>query len=332
MILDKIVFRCDANKVSGFGHFKRCMQVAALLNCEPIFFGDYNNTALTILNSNRLKYVKTSEFNSQQIKILKGILEDNIHLIIVDSYLADKNYYENLNKHKLKWGVFDDYNNYNYEGSEFVLNFRLNAEKIYTYITKHSMLGVDYMPVEDSLTKLRTVNETTDINDEIQNILVFIGSSDIYEISLSLASAINECYPNIKIDIILGDDHYHKLREINFPYIGIHRMRSDVDKLMMHADLIISGGGKFKYESCYSLTPTMVYSQTEGEYDDSIMFSKNKLIIDCGLAKDFNKDILLTKLGVYSNRYERNKLKMNCLNTFNKNGNQNIINKINSIL
>ena len=330
--VSKIFFRCEGNIESGFGHFTRCIQISSFLKNQIIFIGHFNELAISILKDKNISFAqiaKPNHFNNDIPKYLeKGLL-------IIDSYVPKQEYYDNLNKLDISWGAFDDFNDLRFKGAKFVLNFRVGAQNMMKYESDCALLGVKYMPIDTNFLRLRNLRSNLLLTTEPKKALIFIGSSDLNQISIHIIDILKELYPSLDITTVLSEQDYKNFEHDKikqYKHLRLVKMKHNITDLLEDIDFIITGGGKFKYETCYSCIPSITISQTEGQYDDSLIFEEKKLTLNSGTTYSYDK-IKLQKCILKIQKLEnRARMIRHCKKTFTSNSNQNLAFAISNLL
>ena len=89
----KILFRCDQNEFSGFGHFSRCLNLArhfAIGNKFKVsFLGNYSDFAIELLNKYEISYknIEEKKFEKFETEIFS-----QHNYVLFDSYFIDQDY------------------------------------------------------------------------------------------------------------------------------------------------------------------------------------------------------------------------------------------------
>lgn len=317
----RIFFRCEANSESGFGHFARCIQISKFLDKNEIqFIGNYNELAQKILKENNIKFHFVEAINHFTIEDIQKYVQPN-DLVIIDSYIPEQIFYDELNSSSLRWGAFDDFNDLEFEGAEFVLNFRLSAEEFTNYKSKKKFLNVDFMPIDEQFINLREQVLQSEIAENIGSVLIFIGTSDLHEISLKVAQFVKDNFSSFKVRLVMSSN-------VEYPEtvegVELIQMNSNVAQNLVDVDLVITGGGKFKYETCFVGVPNITISQTKGQHEDTVYFASNKLSLDSGLTESLDLEKLKNNIDFLMSKKERLVLRSASQKIFKTNSNQNL--------
>ncbi len=221
----------------GYGHLTRCISLYQA-------FLEKNYSPVVIINDKKstkflLKEVKYKCFNwiENRHKLFCELKSDDT--VIIDSYLADIDFYKELSVIVNNPVFIDDYNRIKYPSGSLI-NGSVNAEKI-NYPHNPDLkyyLGTDYIPIRKTFWEIPIKH----INKEVNNILITFGG------------LINTDYVSKIIDCL------NKRSDYNY-YVFDPAVRkysaSEILKTMLEADLCISAGGQTTYELARVGVPTI---------------------------------------------------------------------------
>lgn len=271
-----ISFLCDAGPKVGFGHLIRCCELALSLkkldrDLECHFFGSYSKESQAILLN--------KGFSGKSLEYLQ---EEGFFFI--DKYQLPTSFYESLNAKKIPWFAFaDDATQYS-QNALGIVNFRLEAEKHYSYAgSKNTWLGVTYFPFSESLIPIREANLSKE--QKIETILICLGGVDLFSLSEKFSVSIQKMFPKCKIETISPNTKEIR-KEGN---ITIYPLQTSLSPFFEKADLAISGGGRIKYELAFCGVPSLIASQVPVQDEDTQIFVKNDLCWDLGCAETLSK-------------------------------------------
>ena len=219
----KIIFRVDANNVSGFGHFSRCLNLCRTWKAfapaiEVEFLGNYEEFARKTLQTYQIAF---TALESPDFSTLLTQITSKSDLAVFDSYLLSQTQLDQLASYNFRSIIIDDSCTLNFEGIFGVLNFRLDANNLYQYNARHSFLGIEFLVVKPEIVKLRA--EKRNLNDKAESLLLFTGGKlSGTRILSAIVDCIREISAEIKIIHIghacLGrtDNYYHSFRIYNY--------------------------------------------------------------------------------------------------------------------
>jgi spore coat polysaccharide biosynthesis predicted glycosyltransferase SpsG len=320
---NRILFRCDQNEVSGFGHFSRSLNLARLIkeevDVEISFLGNYDDFGISLLNKYGISYqlindTKFSEFDEEYISQFSHV--------VTDSYLFQNDYIKKITKLDLFTIFIDDTNELDFTNVDLVINFRIGVEH-FKYNSKDMALGPEYFIYKPEFLAIR--NDRVQKN-EIKKVFLFHGGMDISTKSYNnLVDKLLEYKKDIRIDVVTKNPQKFKKREgVEFYFPSF-----EIEKFYKETDLVINGGGLTKYESCFNLIPSASFAMTELQNEDSIVLESLGLICNFGMIRDFKALNIKEKLEKLLNSITyRDQLVNACESIFTTGSVKNILNKI----
>ncbi len=313
-----VIFRVDANSLSGFGHFSRCLSFGRTwLNKHPqaniSFIGNYSDFAVSLFNKYHIPF---QLIESNNFSLLHNNLLLDADYVIFDSYFITQQHLGEMAKSNYKTVLIDDECKFDYNGIDAVVNFRFEAEKMYHYNASKQYLGKDYFLVKPEIAKLRAKNKAK-LTHPLNNILLFFGGgfSDVQFLA-ALIHHLNQEVPHVKPSLIcstplIQDEslHYHYIQ----PSFNIENFLNDTD-------LVINGGGLIKYEATFALIPTATISTTLLQYEDSLVLEKLGLHQNAGFMEKDSFETIKEQLNkILHEETYRKQLVHHCTNQFTDN-------------
>jgi spore coat polysaccharide biosynthesis predicted glycosyltransferase SpsG len=325
----KVAFRVDANHLSGFGHFSRCLnlyrtwQLSGAVN-EVRFIGNYNEFATHVLTNYNVAY---TYINCEDYSELYEHELSNYDAAVFDSYFITQNTIGLITKQQFKSILIDDECLHDYAGIHITINFRFDAEKLYSYNSYNQLLGKQYFVVRPEIVELRKANENVQHND-IRKVLMFLGGAfSNIEFIAELIREINHALPQAEV-LFIGKDHMPPTCRYT-----LIKPTFDIENLLANADVVINGGGIIKYEASFALIPTASFSTTPLQYEDSKILAGYHAHYDLGSLDQTGKADILKNLSYFllNDNVRKNMIQANKQNYLN-NPTQNLINSINQLL
>ena len=234
----------EGSKKVGFGHITRCISLYQAFEERKIIpkllvNGDSNvRIFLKGLNYQIFDWLKEK---NETYKLL-----EKTDIVIIDSYLADLNFYKKISK-IVKTPVYIDDNKRLDYPSGIVVNGAIYAEEL-NYPQEEGityLLGNKFLPLRKEFWYV----PKKVINEKIKNILITFGGIDDYGLSYKIKNKLND-----KFNVFIVDPK--KKRFTARKMIG----------LMLKSDICISGGGQTTYELARCGVPTI-----------GICFAKNQI-------------------------------------------------------
>jgi len=276
----KTLILTEGGRNIGFGHITRCIALSqgfAEKNIDTEFIVNGDDTILNLLKGKKYQILNWLSGKSKLLELIK-----KADFIIIDSYLADQFFYKKISElFEGRIVMLDDYQRIRYPKG-IVVSSSIYADKL-KYLhrkgTTH-LLGEDYIILRKPFWKVPKKL----LNRKVKNIMVVLSGMGykelVEEIVLYLRQRVDK---DIKFNILLPE------RE----YLSANKMK----RLMMSADICISGGGQITYELARCGIPTI-----------GICFAKNQLLN----LEYWSKEGFLNFVGWWNdaNLYERIKKAM----------------------
>jgi spore coat polysaccharide biosynthesis predicted glycosyltransferase SpsG len=183
----------------GFGHVTRCLSLYEALedsglSVRLIVNGD--STVKDFLGDRHYELHDRAEERDESLKLLDGA-----DAAVIDSYLADRNYYEAVSE-KVKVPVYiDDTQRIDYPGG-VVVNGTIFAEKM-DYPSREDityLLGSRYMPLRKEFWEV----PDKEIKEEPETAMVTFGGEDAGNLTPSVLKLLKKEFPAIGRKIVIG--------------------------------------------------------------------------------------------------------------------------------
>lgn len=286
--MQRLIVCCDANAASGLGHFTRCFDLALALQAEHpegelAFLGDYAEHARQALSRAGLRTLPVAG-RTFSISDLEACLTPSDG-VLVDSYLAGPSLHGFLNQRGAPWAAFDDLGSHDYAGARLVINSRMHAEQLFRYRAVRAALGPQFMPLAGELCTVRQGREALALRTEVEQILIFVGGTDLYGVSQGLAEVAGALFPRARIQLILSQAAAQLALPGNVQCLPL---QPSLTPLLADADLLLSGGGRLKYEAGFALLPNAALSQTPLQAADTAILAELGVTLDLGEASGFD--------------------------------------------
>jgi len=283
----KLLIFTEGSTNIGFGHLTRC--IALYQQFEQIGYTPkliiYGDKSIQSLIAN-LHYTVVNWFDASA---LENYLSKQIDIAIIDSYLADKNTYGKI-VHSAKLTVYIDDNNRIRYPKGIVVNGNMYANLL-NYNKEHEqifLLGSPYTILRDKFLNTPKKN----VRKEIKHILITFGGDDIRNMTPKVLSALNTQYPDIKKTAIIGAGFRHAKQLLRYQGNNTQCVFSpnvsEIKKLMINADIAISGGGQTLYELARTGTPTLVITIAGNQIHNIKELTKQGITIYTGIWHDKN--------------------------------------------
>jgi len=273
---------------TGYGHITRCLSLCQAFSKRNIgstiyVNGDENtrsNLPLYLYN------YKIIDWLNYPAKLIKEINHSDI--LIIDSYLAGKEYYNSFSKVCNLCLFIDDNLRIEYPDG-IILNGTINAESFpYPKGVSHTyLLGTKYIPLRDDFRNV----PTRKINPEVRSLLVTFGGQDHKELTVPVLNALNETYPDIQKKVVIGSGFANQKTFEKFESdkvkIEFSPYPHEMCELMTTSDIAISAAGQTLYELAATGTPTIAIAVAENQKNNIYEWKKKDFL----LGTIFNTDV-----------------------------------------
>lgn len=283
----KIIILTEGGRKVGFGHIARC---TALYDV----FRKYGATALLLIRGDKsvkglLKGRKSKVFDWLEGRDkLSGLLK-GADIVIIDSYLADRDLYVKISKIAKAAVYMDDNKRLRYPGG-IVVNSSIYAGKLKYpgYKGVAYLLGAEYLP----LRKEFWYSAKKKTRKKVENIMVTFGGNDLRGMTKNVLKLLTLYYPTVKKTVIIGAGFKNKgkIRKAGdgntlFVY---NPDTAKIKAVMMNSDLAISAGGQTLYELARIGVPTVAVAIAENQFNNINGWIKSGFIEYAGWHCDKN--------------------------------------------
>lgn len=238
----KAVIFTEAGKNYGLGHLSRCIALKSYLESADFAVEIYNRGDYESANAKNIKWLENP------LPLLKGA-----HLVVVDSYYADYEFYDFMIKSAKICVALDDFSRIRYPREAIILNPALNAKRLYGDDIKNELFaGIEYGLLRE---EFRTKEPKT-INKEISKVLITLGGNDFANNTQKVLDAVQKELSYAQVSIVLPR-YYEPLNYGFDTQIYANLSARELKDLMLESDLIISGGGVTAVEVQSTRTPSI---------------------------------------------------------------------------
>ncbi|MFN3711887.1 MAG: PseG/SpsG family protein [Alishewanella aestuarii] len=283
----KALFLTEGSSQVGFGHVTRCLslyQALELFGGDPFFMIKGDNSIGEVLKG--AKYQIFDWISGW--RTIRGILK-NFDLVVLDSYLAGMEIYEdisNLLKTKL---YIDDYLRLEYPAG-IVLNGSIYAKEL-PYPKRQGLiylLGIEYIPLRRAFWSVKPKY----YREKLKKILITFGGDDLRNMTPKIIKALQRAYPHLELLVVVGGG-FKGVKEIEGLKNSNLRLFYKVDaegmkSLMLDADVAISAGGQTTYELARVGVPSILVAVAENQLLNCVSFEKRGIALYAGWWQDEN--------------------------------------------
>lgn len=251
MINKNILIRCDASQTIGLGHITRCLVLANEFkkSGNNIFFAIKNNElAIEKIKDEQFDMIIASDDNfdyfkwivdiieQQKIDIFIGDIRDGFPIELI-SYMKNKN---------ILTVAIDEPSDYAKECDMCFYPPHANIDK-----TKYK--GKVYQGLEYVILRPEFYEKFEKVKNKIPNVLVMMGGTDAYNLTLPVIKKIDTCKENFEIKLILSEKHkdidvLNKFAKISKHKVIIYNKVENMASFLNNIDFAISQFGTVAYE------------------------------------------------------------------------------------
>ncbi|MBN3039642.1 MAG: UDP-2,4-diacetamido-2,4,6-trideoxy-beta-L-altropyranose hydrolase [Candidatus Omnitrophica bacterium] len=277
------------------GHLTRCLSLCQAFSEKgflPQLFVHSNEQIDVFLEGVE---AKARPWFEQRRDLLKEIGKPDI--VLIDSYVLDKEFYEQLSKTAALAIYIDDNMRLDYPQG-IVVNGTIGAEK-FAYPKKEGLiylLGTQYTPLRKDF----WTESESKIAEEVSSLLITFGGSDLSAMAFKVAEALAKTLPQLKLKVISNKGIQGKcLPGVDCIYeLSAAGMR----KAFEEADIVISASGQTLYELASLARPTIGVLVADNQLHNAEGFKTAGFIEYAGswLDESVLENILLCLEKIYS--------------------------------
>jgi len=295
----------EGGKGRGLGHITRCLSLYQAFEergIKPKFIINGDNSVSKLLEGVNYEIIDWLKERQQILKKIRGS-----DIVIVDSYLADKEFYEDLSK-VVKLPVYIDDNKRLDYPNGIVINGNIHAESL-NYPEREGityLLGTKYTPLRREFWKV----PEKEIRNTVQSVMITFGGYDIRNMTPKVLKLLSGNYPKLKKNVIIGKgflnvDEIKTVADENTNLI-YYPTAEQMKQVMLDSDIAISAGGQTLYELARVGVPTIAVIVADNQTKSTEGWKKASFTWIAGKWQEkdlFTKiDILLSSLRNYELR------------------------------
>ena len=320
----KVVILTEGGKNYGYGHVARCSSIYQAFehyNIFPAFIVNGDESIKSILPK---IYVR----NFNWLNDLSVI--SNADIVVIDSYLADLDVYNKISTQVPLVAYVDDNNRLNYPKG-IVINGTLDTSNM-GYVKRDNIIylvGNEFIPLRKDFWNVPKLK----INDDIENILITMGGSDLRNLTPKLLKLLNDNFPNINKKIIISESFKNTSEIESLKNSSVELIYSpdsnQIINTMSSVDLAISASGQTLYElSCIGV-PTIAIGIIDNQKNNIKNRINQGFIEYAGCWNDDNLlNNILDKITYLQDKNIRQDKSLLGINAVNGEGSLNIVKNI----
>jgi len=298
----RVALITEGSQTIGFGHVTRLMsfyQAFEEKGIIPKFYVNGDDTIQSLLNRIDVEISNWLENKSSFFEKISGT-----NIAIVDSYLADIDFYTRLSEEVDLLVCIDDNLRIPYPKG-IVINGTFNAEnwqfekrRDVTYL-----FGSRYMPLRKAFWDI----PEKEISDTVRTVMLTFGGEDSRNMTPKVLAQLNTTYPNLKKKVVIGKAFRHveeieKNRNDNVELI-FSPDAEGMKKIMLDSDIAISAGGQTLYELACVGVPTVAMQVADNQRNNIQGAVKLGIISFAGCWNDI--DIILKTISEVNHLYSK---------------------------
>lgn len=195
---------------------------------------------------------------------------DKADIVVVDSYLANRKFYEEMSKRTATLAYIDDNARIDYPRG-IVVNGSLNARHLPYPRSKgiKYLLGPQYACVRE---EFRAVSKKT-IKKKVKSVMVIFGGSDVKNVTPKILKLLVNDFPDFTKNVVIGKK-FHNTKEIlkekddktNFLF---YPNAKELAKTMVASNVAISAAGQTLYELFRVGVPTITIAVADNQLQEA---------------------------------------------------------------
>jgi UDP-2,4-diacetamido-2,4,6-trideoxy-beta-L-altropyranose hydrolase len=296
----KIVFRCNGDSQIGWGHVKRCLNLAQWLRGKYKIYFVINQDPLVCehIKEKGFPVFEISEKGADEKvneKIVNTILGFEPHIVVNDIHDTTYEYMHSLKTHNVKCVNFDDMSK-NTKMAHVVVDANRKEKE-------GKCFGPAYIVLSSIYPKL--AKKSRKVHQKVKTILFSFGGSDPSNLTeKALRSLEDRIPPNIELLVTVGPSFQNKAQlekwgekynVVLLPDVG------ELAHLLLDVDMAIVSGGTTMYESLSLGTPTVVMAQNKAEAKNARRMEKKGAVMYLGEGPKISDKKIMRKVNALIN-------------------------------
>ncbi len=263
---------------TGYGHITRCLslyQAFEIRNIIPTFYVNGDEPSKEFLKDTNFQIINWLE---NQTELFHKVKDSDV--IIVDSYKAEKEFYDHISMLTPSPVFLDDTLRINYP-SGIILNGGINAEAM-NYPKRDDLilaLGTRFTPIRKEFWEV--IDKPLRV--EMQTVLIIFGGQDVQNLTPRIMKIFSRNFPNFKKKIIIGSGftNQDQIYEAKDDSTELYYAPSaqELIKIMSDCDLAISAGGQTINELARLGIPTVAIAVADNQIPHLNGWLKEKFLL-----------------------------------------------------
>jgi UDP-2,4-diacetamido-2,4,6-trideoxy-beta-L-altropyranose hydrolase len=274
-IKKRIVFRCDASTEQGFGHFKRCLSIAAQLPPEiNLVFASGSTMVAEMIPFPQISLVAKEKLESEELFCLRIATEFKPRVMIFDKkYNYSRNLFTQIKELHINVIVVDHLCDGLELADEIIIPGAFIDPRIFTpYLSQGKIdqvkMGSDYIILNPELPEKSLLHPKKFKEDP--NIIVTTGGTDPSGVMLKLIPMIKKLGIGFPVHFLVGEHFKFKAElELLLENAGNFDIVPFSINNLSSADIAITAFGVTLYELLYLGTPTLCIAHDQNNANSS---------------------------------------------------------------
>ena len=305
----KLVVITEGGRTLGFGHITRATSLVSNFLLYGYSVNFILNADKSVLNIISFPY-EIFDWREEKKLLFEKVKEYS--LILLDSILIEDNQIKELESLNIPIIFIDDEKQRNILEKGFVVDWTILRNETNSFKNRkkkvHYFLGSKYIPLRKEFYKKDV--KTNLINKKLSKIMISFGGSDIRNLTPMILDLLNDNFPNIKKDVIIGAgfDNIEEIKKHSTSNTNLITYASAKDMInsMETSDIAISAGGQTLYELAKIGIPTIGILLVENAKADTLGWEKTGFLKFVGRynEKSLKENIIneIKNLSIYENR------------------------------
>ncbi len=261
----KVYIITEGGKGIGCGHLNRCGSIYRSFEekkIKPVLLVNGDSGVRNVLKG---KCYLVFDWLKNRDKAFR--LMDKPDAVLIDSYLADPDFYRQVSCRAGSAAYIDDFNRLDYPRG-IVINGSVGAEKI-NYVRHRDslyLLGADYIVIGS---EFRNTGAHKRVRKEIKTIMLTFGGYDPRGLTPKILALLAREYPDCVKKVIIGRG-YKCIKDITYAKdakteLIYHPDAKGMKRVMRDSDIAISAGGQTLFELAAIGVPTVAVKAAENQ-------------------------------------------------------------------
>jgi len=269
----KIFIVTEGTAKTGFGHIGRCSalyQAFQEKGCSPQFIVNGDESAKELLKGYKVFFF---DWTKETSKLYEQVKDSGI--VIIDSYLAGIEIYKKISELAKKAVYIDDYIRLDYPKG-IIVNGTIYGEDL-PYPKKD---GVEYLLGSKYIILRKEFWEVPEkhIREEISNVLITFGGSDIRNMTPKVLQMLSDSYPSWEKHVVIGSafSNTNEIKQAADAKTIFHYVPNaqGMKNLMLECDIAISAAGQTTNELVRCGIPSIVLQLADNQRNNILAYKR----------------------------------------------------------